>query len=723
MAQGLPDRAVIAGLALHPGAGQAVRFGPFRFDRANRVLSREGVETPLPPRALGVLEHLLGRPGTIVSKTALMEAVWPDVVVTETSLTEAVSLVRQALGDDPQQPSYVQTVHRRGYRFVAAVEVEAAPGRAVPLPSATADEGPRREPWRPREVAAWLVAAAALVALAAAALRGRAPAPARPARFTIPVPPGDPVAAKEAASLALSRDGRLIAYTTERGEKSRLLLRSLERCEPSEVPGSTGAAAPFFSPDARWVGFFAEGRLRKAPVGGGAPLDVAEAQHPYGASWDGDTIVFAPSFRGGLMRVGAAGGRAEALTRPDTAAGEMAHLWPDLLPGGEVAVFTVLMSGGVGSARLAAVRLRDGARLPLAEPGTFARYVAGFLLFARADGLVAAPFETRAARLTAPARAVLSGVAMSAQVGLPHVAVSHEGTLAYVPGTGKLPPMSLEWLHPGGAARPLPVGERTFMNADLAPDGRRVAVTINDGARSDVWLADAERGALTRLTSEGHNVEPVWTADGAYVTYAAGGQGPYGVFRVRADGTGAPERLLQSPLSQYPSSWSRDGRVLIFTELHPESGADLWALEAGQEKPRPVVRTRFDEDFGILSPDGRWFAYESNESNRWEVYVRPWPALTPRFQVSTDGGDSPLWSSDGRTLFFQSGGDTLLAVDVAASAEPFAAARPRVIARDRHAGWYGVAPDGRVLAMRQTAGTTDSAIHVVLNWAAELTGR
>ncbi|HEY7509025.1 MAG TPA: winged helix-turn-helix domain-containing protein [Vicinamibacteria bacterium] len=721
MAQGLPDRAIVAGLAIHPGSGQALRFGSFRFDRANRVLSREDVELPLPPRALGVLEHLLERPGSIVSKSALMDAVWPDTAVTETSLTEAVSLVRQALGDDPQQPAYVQTVHRRGYRFVAPVEVETPSGRAVPLATPAAEPAPAGARGRTREVAGWAGAAAALAVLAAALTRREPATGPRPTRFTIAVSAGDPLPAKAAATLALSPDGRLLAYAADRGEKSQLLLRPLDQFEAAVVPGSAGAAAPFFSPDGRWIGFFAEGRLRKAPVGGGAAQDVAEAAHPFGASWEGDTIVYAPSFRGGLMRVSAVGGAAEPITRPDVAAGEMAHLWPETLPGGEVVVFTVWMSGGAGSARLDAVRLRDRARLGLREQGAFARYLdSGHLVFARQDGLLAAGFDARRARFTGPPRAVLSGVALSAQIGMPHVALSREGTLAYVPGRGQPPLVSLGWRQPDGRTSALPVAERTFMNADLAPDGRRVAVTIHDGTRSDVWLADAARGTLSRLTFEGHNVEPVWTADGRHVTYAAGGQGPYNVFRVPADGGGAPERVLKSALSQYPNSWSRDGRVLLFTELHPDTGADLWAFDAAAGTSRPLLRTRFDEDFGVLSPDGRWLAYESNESNRWEVYVRPWPALTPRWQVSAEGGYAPLWSRDGRTLLFQADEGALLAVPVGAAPEPFAGARPRLLARDPHAAWYGARPDGALLSLRETDGASASVIHVVVGWAAEL---
>jgi serine/threonine-protein kinase len=720
LAQGLPDRSVLAGVAIHPAAGQALRFGPFRFDRANRVLARDGLELPLPPRALGVLEHLLERPGSIVSKSALLEAVWPDTAVTETSLTEAVSLVRQALGDDPQQPAYVQTVHRRGYRFVGPVEVESPTGRAVPLPSVDEAVAVAARP-RLRAALSWAVAVLA-VALAGAVYATR-PAPARrhPMRFTIPMPAAAPLLAKSPAALALSPDGRVLAYTAGRGEKSQLYLRPLDRFEAMPVAGTAGAEAPFFSPDGRWVGFFAEGRLRKVPVGGGTAVDIAEANHLFGASWgDGDAIVFAPTYRGGLMRVAADGGTPAALTRLDVDAGELAHVGPEVLPGGDTVVFTILTSGGLGQARLAAAEVRSGRRLDLKEPGTFARYSpSGHLVFGRADGVAVAPFDARGVRLTGAARLVLAGVATSAQIGMPHLALSREGTLAYVPGDGRLPLTTLAWEGAAGEPRAWPTAARPFMNADLAPGGRHAAVTIHEPMRSDVWLADAERGALTRLTFEGHNIEPVFTPDGRSVTYASGGRGPANVFWVPADGSGAPARLLASPLNQYPSSWSADGRVLVYTELHPETGADLWALTRGEARGRPLLRSKFDEDRGELSPDGRWLAYESNESNRWEVYVRPWPALSPRWQVSTDGGYAPLWSADGRTIFYDSGDQTLLGVDITAAPE-FQASRPRVVARDPQAAWYGVDSEGRLLAIRQPGGSPPGPIHVVVGWAAEL---
>jgi serine/threonine-protein kinase len=710
----------MAGLAIYPSASQALRFGPFRFDRANRVLAREGVEVPLPPRALAVLEHLLERPGTIVSKPALLDAAWPDTAVTETSLTEAISLVRQALDDDPQQPAYVQTVHRRGYRFVGAVEVESATGRSVPLPRA---DIPRAAdaPTSGRGLLPWAVAAVA-VALAAWAYLTR-PQPATPhaTRFTIPLPPGDPLPGKAPASLALSPDGRLLAYTAGRGEKSQLYLRALDRFEAVAVPGTAGAAYPFFSPDGRWLGLFADGRLKKVPVGGGPALELCEATQPFGASWgDDDTIVFAPHYRGGLVRVSAAGGAPVPLTRPEVGNGEIAHLWPEVLPGSQAVVFTILTSGGLGQARVVAADVRTGRRLDLSLPGTFGRYSpTGHLVFGRPDGITAAPFDPRAARLTGPPRLVLAGVEASAQVGMPHLALSREGTLAYVPGDGKLPLTTLGWQAVGGEPRPWPTAARHFMNADLAPDGRHAAVTIHEPLRSDVWLADADRGALSRLTFEGHNIEPVFTPDGRYVTYASGGKGPLNLFQVPADGSGPPTRLLESSLNQYPNSWSADGRVLVYTELHPDTGSDLWALTPGEGPPRALLRSRFDEDLGTLSPDGRYLAYESNESNRWEVYVRPWPGLSPRWQVSTDGGDAPLWSRDGRAIFYHSEDDALLAVDLAAGAT-FEASRPRVAARDPQAMWYAAARDGRLLAIRQPGGRTPAAIHVVMGWSAEL---
>jgi serine/threonine-protein kinase len=719
LAQGLPDRAAIAGLTIQTGGAQALRFGPFRFDRANGVLTKDGVELPLPPRALGVLQRLLERPGAVVSKPALMDAVWPETAVTETSLTEAVSLVRQALGDDPQQPAYVQTVHRRGYRFVAPVAVESPSGRAVPLPvaePATAGKARLR-----RAALPWTIAVVALAVAAAAWARRDEAAPRRATRFTIAMPAGDPLPVKAAAELALSPDGRMIAFTAGRGETSQLYLRAVDGFDATAVAGTTGAAAPFFAPDGRWVGFFAEGRLKKAPVGGGTPLDVCEASHVFGASWaEDDTIVFAATSRGGLSRVPAAGGTPEPLTHLDLAAGEVRHLWPEVLAGRETVLFTVWPSAGPGHARLAAASLRTGERLAFAEPGSFARHAPpGHLVFARQDAIMAAPFDPVGVRVLAPARAVLSGVAMSAQVSMPHLALSREGTLAYVPGAGKVPPAALAWVRPDGSQDAWPTPERPFMNADLAPDGRRAAVTINDGTRSDVWVADADRGGLSRLTFEGHNVEPVFSPDGRYVTYAAGGRGPINMFQVPADGSGAPVRLLHSPHNQYPNSWSGDAAVLIFTELHPQSGADLWALRRGEREARPLLRTPFDEDLGALSPDGRWLAYESNESKRWEVYARPYPAASPRFAVSTEhGGYAPMWSRDGRTLYYHADGDTLLAVDVAPG-EAFVVSRPRVVARDARAAWYGAAADRRLLSIRQPRGGPPAPIHVVVGWSSE----
>jgi serine/threonine-protein kinase len=603
------------------------------------------------------------------------------------------------------------------------VEVESATGRAVPVPVTEAAPALERAArFAVPALVPWSIAAVA-VAVAAGALLTR-PASERPRamRFTIPLPPGEPLTAKAPAAMALSPDGRMLAYAAGRGEKSQLFLRRLDRFEATEVPGTAGAVSPFFSPDGQWVGFFAEGRLRKVSTAGGGPLDLAEADDPFGASWaDGGTIVFAPNYRSGLMWVPASGGTPAALTHLDIAAGEIAHAWPDVLPGGETVVFTILTSGGPAQARLAAADLRSGRRLGLSESGTFARYSpTGHLLFGsgKADGVLIAPFDARAVRLTGPARVVLGGVAASTQLAMPHLALSREGTLAYVPGEGKLPLTTLAW-EPRDAGGPAwPTEARSFMNADLAPGGRHAAVTIHEARRSDLWLADAERGALSRLTFDGHNVEPVFTPDGRYVTYAAGGRGPSNLFRVAVDGSGAPERLLASPLNQYPTCWSADGRTLVYTELHPDTGADVWALDAGEKRARPLLRTRFDEDVGMLSPDGRWLAHESNESKRWEVYVRPWPALTPRFQVSTDGGESPLWSRDGRTVFYHSG-DTLLAVDIGASAA-FTASRPRVVARDPQAMWYGVAADGRLLAIRQPSGRGPAAIHVIVGWPAAL---
>jgi DNA-binding winged helix-turn-helix (wHTH) protein len=386
-------------------------FGPFTFDRSSRLLWKDGVELAVPPRVLGVLEFLLDRPGQVVSKHDLISSVWPDAFVTETSLAEAISVLRQTLGDDPQRPTYIQTLHRRGYRFIAGVR-PATPGVGVPRATSAPSVAIEEPAARLSLVIPWTVALFALIVAAAAVWKftNAPPAPPRaPVRFTISLP-SELTLPAEAPALAVSRDGALIAFSACRDVECAIHLRPLAQAGATRIAGTTGGMAPFFSPDARWLGFFAHGTLQKIALAGGSAIALANAE-PSGATWTADgRIVFAGSPGGGLSIVGETGGPVSPLTQPK--AGEGGHRWPDLVPDGSAVVFTVDGTGGDAGHSYAAVvslrtkgwgRLLDGvlaARVPLA----------GYLLAQRGSDLTAVPFDNRSLSVLALPTPVAPGV-------------------------------------------------------------------------------------------------------------------------------------------------------------------------------------------------------------------------------------------------------------------------------------------------------------------------
>ncbi len=712
-------------VVLHP-AGDLLAFGPYRFDRTNRILSKEDAELPLPPRVLGVLEHLVTRPGRVVSKRALMDAVWKDAVVTETSLTEAVSQLRQALADDPQQPAFVQTVHRRGYRFVASVTVDSARrGRESLLaldPEEETASGTEGGAGRLR----WpLLAAGFAIGLAiAGAVRHAAPPPVpRVTRATLPLGLGDGAALGAAPSLAMTPDGSELVVVLTRGGRSQLYARALDRFDAAPLAGTEGATEPFVSPDGRWIGFFADGKLKKMPVGGGAPVTLCEAKVPLGASWGDDgTIVFAHGEREGLFRVPATGGTPERLTRPDTAKGEIGHWWPEVLPGSAIVVFTIWPTAGLDQARLAAVPLKPGAGSPrtLLVGASYGRYApTGHLVFLRKSRLMAARIAPRTGDLQGAAVGVLDGVTVNWFKGAAQLAFSRSGALAYLPGTHEVPAHGVVAVGRDGKEEPVPLPSRPFMNLDAVPDGSRVALTIHEGTGSDLWAADLPRHALTRLTFEAHNVEPVISPDGRRVAFASSRNGPMNLYAVDTDGRGGVERLLSSPLTQYPDAFSPDGRFLAYVECGPETGTDLWVLPlTGAREPQPLLRTRFDEESSSFSPDGRFLAYDSNETNRFEIYVAPFPAMSPKWQVSVDGGFAPAWSRDGRELYYMTEG-AVMAVPIG-TVPGFKAGTPRRLLADP--GLVALTSAGTgLLVVRREEKRPLPPLHLVLGWFEELT--
>ncbi len=430
------------------------------------------------------------------------------------------------------------------------------------------------------------------------------------------------------------------------------------------IPGTEGAVNPFFSPDGQWVGLFAGGTLKKVSVNGGAALSLGDAAFPGGASWGSQGIIaFTPRAVSVLQQVPDAGGAQQPLTRLEK--GDVSHRWPEFLPGGKAVLFAASTNNTFWtSAQVAVHSVRTGERRNLIQEGTQPRYApSGHLVYAQGGNLMAVPFDPQ--RLTAMGEAVpmVEGVLQSPVTGAAQYSFSRTGSLVYVPGGIQSAQSKLVWVTRNGTEQPLAAPARAYLDPRISPDGRRVAVAITE-QEAQLWLYDLSRETLTRFTFEGNsNGYPVWTPDGKRIAFASNKEGPQSLFWQLADGSGGLERLAASEDIQTPESWSPDGQLLAFHENNPTTQRDIWVLRMGDpsassgqvRKAQPFLRTPFNESAARFSPDGRWLAYVSDESGRYEVYVQPYPGPGGKRQISTEGGTEPVWSRNGRELFYRNG--------------------------------------------------------------------
>ena len=512
-----------------------------------------------------------------------------------------------------------------------------------------------------------LAAGVAAIALAGGYVAGRrsAPAPApRLLQFTVDAP--DSVVAVGRCCgrmLTLSPDGETLVFVGVRGQNPYLLRRALGRLEAEIIPGTDDATLPFFSPDGRWIGFVAEGRLRKVSMAGGAVIPIVAGEQVSGASWgDGDVILYSEQRR--LKAVSATGGQPRDVAVPDSST---RYVYPFVLPGGAAALLSIRAIGsGPETWRIGVVDLASGAVDTVAF-GARAEYAAGHLLFTGADNtLMAQPFDPRRRATTGDAVALADRIRLSGSSNH-EFAVSTTGSLAYLPGSieeGEL----LRIAGPRGRTNVALPG-RTDMNFEepaVSPDGRRIAVrllTTGGGTgTADLWLFDRQQGTLERFTVGGGQV-PAWSRDGRTIAYTApdsGAHGPAGLYLRAADQTGTPRLLLRG--SHYAGSWLPDGRTLLF-QAHGRPGTqiDIGSIAAGDSAPRWLVATEFRERYPQASPDGRWLAYASDRTGSSEVFVQPLSTEGGHVQVSTTGGTAPRWSPDGRTLFYIEGASIVAA--------------------------------------------------------------
>ena len=569
---------------------------------------------------------------------------------------------------------------------------------------------------------------AILLAFGAALLFRRsivdAPSASSVTRTSIVLPSGQRLTSDDGDyPMAVSPDGRRMAYVAEGQAGTQLYVRELGDLEPKAVAGTSGARHPFFSPDNHWVGFFAAGALERVSVAGGAPLRICNISGlSMGGSWGpNDTIVFA-SRDTGLYKVSAAGGVPQPLS------GSNRGSWPEILPDNRTVLFSVGDAIAIiplsGGQRRILARTNDSSLEGPAVLGTGwvlqARLVpSGYLVYGQSPGIVRAmPFDLESLSLKGPPISMIDNVERAPDGGAIYFSVSDTGLLLYAP-TGQRHQMV--WVDRNGAETPISPDRAPFRNPRLSPNGKLIAVAVSDDTRrSDIWIYDTNGGAKRRLTAEGHNLAPVWASDGTSLTFSSNGS----VAKMHASGTGTREILLAGDRSRYPCSWSPDGRDLLFEESEP-AGYSLWRSTPSSKNESPVLLLRTTiGDCGLLSPNGRWVAFVSSESGRAEVYVESYPSLAEKVAVSIGGGHRPKWSRDGRELFYRQG-DALMVVSVDTNAS-FRAGKPRRLFVGPYRGEsqepaFDVSPDSRrFLMVKSDDAATLTQINAVLNWFAEL---
>jgi len=594
---------------------------------------------------------------------------------------------------------------------------------------------PRAARGRGREYGGWV--AATLLAFALVYTfsyqNGRDAVPAAISRTTIHLPPGERLASNDGSyPLALSANGSRLAFVSDVGGASQLLLREIGELEAKVMPGTAGAGHPFFSADGAWVGFFATGVLQKIAVAGGPPVRICAVEGEVrGATWSADGTIAWAGRDGKLMKVDADGGTPQELYTGPAA-------WPQFLPDGKTLLFTYraqafgLLSSEGGSPRIIARVSSSDADAPavLGTGGGLAQaqYVSsGHIVFGQSPGIVRAmPFDTGSGEVTGTVVSLLDSLERGRNGGAVYFAVAADGTLVYATTGSK---HRLVWVDRSGVETPIIAETADYRGPRLSSDGKRLLVMANDETRrSDIWLVDVARGTRTRLTSERHNLGATWAPGDGRFAMSSGGE----VVEVELGRNATPVVLLPADVIRqrvavgemlYPKDWSPDGKVLVLTE----GEENTWVFAPNSGELTPLFASASFENDPAFSADGQWLAFTSNESGRLEVYVVDFPSLAQQTVVSVGGGEAPVWSRDGRELFYRRGDDVMAAsID---TSDGVRVGQPKRLFGGPYFGagreaTFDVTPDGQRFAMIRSDETAQlQRVTVVQNWSEDLRAR
>ncbi len=700
----------------HSRAGGAICFGVFELDPVSGELRKNGTRIRLQEQPFQVLLALVERPGEVVSREELHQRLWPDgtFVDFEDGLATAVRKVRNALGDDAANPRFVETLPKRGYRFLTAVE-----RRTAASVDGVRSKERGSKPTLSKRAVLWAVATAGATLFGWTLLRPPRPGHPPVARLTIGLP-AKHVLQLARPQFALSPDGSKVAYIASRAAvegQQGLYLRDLNRFDAIRVEGIDQAEGPFFSPDSQWLAFSARGALWKVSTEGGGPIRIRDL--PSGirhATWTSmSEILFSPANvfgpegiyqllidQGDPVLLAPAVGETRPLRRAQR------------LPGG----YGVLVSRfGTGEAEYMAVS-GDGEQrrsiMTVPDAGPALCVPTGHLVFRQSTSLMAAPFDVQRLRVIGKPLPALE----SLEHPLRDFAVADNGTLAYTTEqswpTGRLVLVDRKC-----AAEPLSPDRRPFWAGDLSPDGRRLAIAERVGDERHIWVYDLENGGRLRLTRSRFNRAPTWTPDGQRIMWQSELDERERVVSRSADGSDGEMEVFVTTSRVFPGDVTDTGDILVANMFGSETRQDIWLFPLDGGAPRPFLQTQFREWRSQISPDGRWLAYESNESGEDEIYVRRFPIGGEAGLVSRGGGTRPRWSPDGTELFYRDGAKLMSApLD---TTNQLVTKDPRTLFEGPHGEDFFVLPDGRFVMIQQEGRDAAREIYVVLNWLDELT--
>ena len=623
-------------------------------------------------------------------------------------------LVRIALEKDPDDRW--QTAHDLMLELRWILESGSQAGAAMPIVR-------RRQV---RESIAWIVAAAAIATAATLGLRTRTAEPPRVVQFSIDTPEHAQLFPFDTLGLAITADGSRVAFPAIGDDGKQLLyVRELATNRSVSLPGTEGASYPFFSPDGQQIAFFANRKLNKIAASGGPVQPICDAPQGRGGAWNRDgVILFDPSLDSPLFRVSAEGGTPTQATNPTSARGR--HRWPTFLPDGKhfLAVGDTELRVGSLDSRETKELIHDASEAAFVPPD--------HLLFTRSEILMVQRFDPRSLQLSGEATPLPIGrIAFWMPKHLALFAASQNGTLVFLPALNSI--SRLGWFDRNGRELPSAIEPGPYSDARLSPDGKLIAVVKSGSQGGDLWLLDRNDGRWSRLTfdSTSKYYWPTWTPDSKRIAFMYDKGGTLGQpFIVNAAG-GEMKQMVTTQAYTLPMSYSHDGRFLLMYLQGATTSNDIYTLDTQRNALEPFLATPVSEQSAMFSPDGHWVAYDSNASNRNEVYVRRFPHTDEQWQISTDGGASPTWSPDGRDLYYVSG-EMVMDVPIR-SASTFEAGKPVVLFRipgrtftEASSGntarriISGISPDGKEFLIMRGADESLPQINVLMNWQSTL---